>query len=183
VRLDGTKDLIAIGDGLRASKTCWLELLRDQKVRGLDIGPCRVVGSGALGFWATLDEIDPETRRQRCWGHKAANVLNALPRSVKVKAQLLEIWMAPTRAQAVTAVERFVQRYQAKYPKAVDEPVTAPPARRTASRVQPSWPRLQVRVGSREGLEADSRSRTHCRTDGRCRLCAHVRMVRYGWVP
>jgi transposase-like protein len=120
VRLDGTKDPVVIGDGLRASKTCWLELLRDQKVRGLDIGPCRVVGSGALGFWATLDEIDPETRRQRCWGHKAANVLNALPRSVKVKAQLLEIWMAPTRAQAVTAVERFVQRYQAKYPKTAD---------------------------------------------------------------
>lgn len=123
VRLDGTKELVTIGDGLRESKASWLELLRDLKTRGLEVGPRLAVGDGALGFWAALDELYPETRRQRCWVHKTANVLNALPKSLqaRAKAQLHEIWMAPTRAAAVTAFERFVQSYQAKYPKAADK--------------------------------------------------------------
>lgn len=126
VRLDGTKELVAIGDGLRESKASWLELLRDLKARGLEIGPRLAVGDGALGFWGALDEIYPETRRQRCWVHKTANVLNALPKSLqaKAKAQLHEIWMAPTRAEAVAAFDRFVQTYQAKYPKAADKLVS-----------------------------------------------------------
>ncbi len=68
-------------------------------------------------------ERAPEARRQRCWVHKSANVLNALPKSLqaKAKAQLHEIWMAPTRAAAVSAFERFVESYQAKYPKAADK--------------------------------------------------------------
>lgn len=126
MRLDGTKELVAIGDGLRESKASWLELLRDLKARGLEIGPRLAVGDGALGFWGALDEIYPETRRQRCWVHKTANVLNALPKSLqaKAKAQLHEIWMAPTRAEAVAAFDRFVQTYQAKYPKAADKLVS-----------------------------------------------------------
>lgn len=97
VRLDGTKELVAIGDGLRESKTSWLELLRDLKACGLEVGPRLAVGDGALGFWGALDEIYPETRRQRCWVHKTANVLNALPKSLqaKAKAQLHEILDGP----------------------------------------------------------------------------------------
>jgi transposase-like protein len=55
--------------------------------------------------------------------HKTANVLNALPKSLqaKAKAQLHEIWMAPTRAEAIAAFDRFVKTYQAKYPKAVEK--------------------------------------------------------------
>jgi len=122
VRLDGAKELVTIGDGHRESKASWLELLRDLRARGLEVGPRLAVGDGALGFWGALDELYPETRRQRCWVHKSANVLNALPKSLqaKAKAQLHEIWMAPTRAAAVSAFERFVESYQAKYPKAAD---------------------------------------------------------------
>ncbi len=125
VRRDGTKELVTIGDGLRESKASWLELLRDLKARGLEVGPPLAVGDGALGFWAALDELYPETRRQRCWVHKTANVLNALPKSLhaRAKAQLHEIWMAPTREAAVTAFNHFVQSYQAKYPKAADKHV------------------------------------------------------------
>ena len=120
VRLDGRKELVTIGDGLRESKTSWLDLLRDLKARGLEIGPRLAVGDGALGFWAALDEVYPQTRRQRCWVHKTANVLNALPKSLqpKAKAGLHEIWMAPTREAAGRAFNLFVETYQAKYPKA-----------------------------------------------------------------
>jgi transposase-like protein len=45
--------------------------------------------------------------------HKTINVLNALPKSlqVKTKAQLHQIWMAPTRTEAVSAFEQFAQNY------------------------------------------------------------------------
>lgn len=117
----GEKHFLAIEDGIRESTQSWREVLLDLKKRGLVMSPKLAVGDGALGFWAALDEIYPETRQQRCWVHKTANVLNYLPRSVQPKAKkaLQEIWMAEDRSQAEKALAHFEQTYQAKYPKAV----------------------------------------------------------------
>jgi transposase-like protein len=118
----GQKKLLAIEDGVRESKQSWREVLLELKRRGLTIAPRLAVGDGALGFWAALREIYPETRPQRCWVHKTANVLNYLPKSLqpKAKAALHEIWMAETKAQALIAFEQFVAVFGAKYPKAVE---------------------------------------------------------------
>lgn len=118
----GEKHFLAIEDGVRESKQSWRELLLDLKARGLAIPPKLAVGDGALGFWPALEEVYAETRQQRCWVHKVANVLNYLPRAVqpKAKAALQEIWMAETQADALAAFDQFVRTYQAKYPKAVD---------------------------------------------------------------
>lgn len=123
VTAEGKKELVTIGDGLRESTQSWREVLGDLKARGLEIGPLLAVGDGALGFWAALEQIYPETRHQRCWVHKTANVLNALPKSLhgKAKAALHEIWLAPTRAQAIVAFDTFLKTYRAKYPKAVEK--------------------------------------------------------------
>ena len=68
-----------------------------------------------------LSRAYSETRQQRCWVHKTANILNELPKSKqgKAKAALQEIWMAESRKAAEKALEAFVRSYQAKYPKAV----------------------------------------------------------------
>jgi putative transposase len=118
----GQKKLLAIEDGVRESKQSWREVLLELKGRGLTIPPKLAVGDGALGFWAAVREIYPETRPQRCWVHKTANVLNYLPKALqpKAKAGLHEIWMAETRAQALVAFEKFVTTFEAKYPKAVE---------------------------------------------------------------
>lgn len=118
----GEKKLLAIEDGVRESKQSWREVLLALKGRGLTIPPKLAVGDGALGFWAAVREIYPETRPQRCWVHKTANVLNYLPKSLqpKAKAALHEIWMAETKAQALVAFEQFVTTFEAKYPKAVE---------------------------------------------------------------
>ena len=123
VKPDGTKERVAIGDGIRESKESWRDLLLDLKERGLKMGPLLAVGDGAMGFWAALDEVYPNTRHQRCWMHKMVNVLNALPKSLqgKAKADLKEIWMAPTLEVAEQAFKRFVSRYGAKYPQAVEK--------------------------------------------------------------
>lgn len=119
----GRKELVTIGDGWRESKASWWEVRRDLNARGLSDGPLVAVGDGALGFWGAMDEIFPESRRQRCWFHKTGNVLNALPKAVqaKAKAALQEIWMAPTRAVANQAFDRFLDSYGAKYPKAAEK--------------------------------------------------------------
>jgi transposase-like protein len=119
---DGHKELIAVCDGYRESTQSWRELLLEAKQRGLSADPSLATGDGALGFWAALREIYPATREQRCWVHKTANVLNKLPKSIqaKAKAMLHEIWMAETRQQANEAFDRFVESFEAKYPKAVE---------------------------------------------------------------
>lgn len=119
---DGKKELIAVLDGYRESKQSWRELLLDLKHRGLAAVPKLAVGDGALGFWAALREIFPETQEQRCWVHKTANVLNKMPKSIqpKAKANLHEIWQAETREIAGTAFDAFLEKYQAKYPAACE---------------------------------------------------------------
>jgi transposase-like protein len=119
---DGHKELITVIDGYRESKQSWREVLLDLTHRGLSTAPKLAVGDGALGFWAALREVFPETREQRCWVHKTANVLNKLPRSVqpKAKGDLHEIWQAETREEANTAFDHFLQKYAAKYEAACE---------------------------------------------------------------
>ena len=119
---DGRKELIAITDGYRESADSWRELLRDVQQRGLKTSPKAATGDGALGFWAALREIYPQTREQRCWVHKTVNILDKMPQSLhaKAKAMLQDIWMAPNRQDALKAFALFVQTFEAKYPKAVE---------------------------------------------------------------
>jgi putative transposase len=119
VRADGTKELVAVADGERESGDAWAELLRDCRRRGMR-APVVMVGDGALGLWRALREVFPTTREQRCWVHKAANVLNALPNSVHAGARraLNEIAQAEDRVHAERAIEALVSDYGAKWPKA-----------------------------------------------------------------
>ncbi len=119
---DGKKELIAALDGYRESEQSWSELLLDLKHRGLTTPPKIAVGDGALGFWAALRKVFPETKEQRCWVHKTANVLNKMPKSVqpKAKGDIHEIWQAETKADAETAFGHFLEKYDAKYQKACD---------------------------------------------------------------
>jgi transposase-like protein len=120
VRVDGTKELVALADGYRESTGSWADLLRDCKRRGMR-APVLAVGDGALGFWAALREVFPETRTQKCWFHKIGNVLAALPKSAHpgAKKALAEIWNAEDRDHARRAVAAFRLAYGAKFPKAV----------------------------------------------------------------
>ncbi len=119
VRADGTKELIALDDGHRESTESWADLLRSCKRRGMQ-APVLAMGDGALGFWAAVRDVFPETREQRCWFHKIANVLNALPKSVQsdAKAALAEIWNAEDREHAEAAAATFENVYGTKWPKA-----------------------------------------------------------------
>ena len=86
---DGTKEILAVWDGIHESKASWLEVLRDLNARGLTASPKLAVGDGALGFWAALEEEHSQVREQRCWVHKTSNVLDKLSQSVQPYAKKL----------------------------------------------------------------------------------------------
>ena len=119
---DGRKELVGLWDGYRESEQSWNELLLALKKRGLEIGPKLAVGDGALGFWKALFQVYGETRQQRCWVHKTANILNKLPKGAQKQAKqhLQDIWMAETREEGYKSFDFFSEAYGAKYPNAVE---------------------------------------------------------------
>ena len=118
----GKKELVAIEDGHRESEQSWTEVLQDLRNRGLEKSPKLAIGDGALGFWKALAKVYPDTKGQRCWVHKIANVLNKLPKSVqpKVKQAMQDIWMAETREEAYKAFEHTINRFEDKYRRAME---------------------------------------------------------------
>jgi transposase-like protein len=120
VRPDGTKELIAVEDGYRESTESWSTVLRGLKRRGMQ-PPALAIGDGALGFWGAVRDVWPQTRGQKCWVHKLANVVDKLPKRLQAKAKraLHEVMNAESKEAALEAVEDFKAEYRAKYPKAV----------------------------------------------------------------
>jgi transposase-like protein len=120
VRPDGTKELVAIEDGYRESTESWAALLRDLDARGMQ-APVLAVGDGALGFWAAVRDVWPETKDQLCWVHKLVNVLDKLPKGLQPRAKrsLHAMMYAESKAACVAEMDKFAEEYGAKYPKAV----------------------------------------------------------------
>jgi len=119
----GNKELIAVSDGYRESSLSWKEmLLRLRDEQGLKDAPRLAIGDGALGFWKALDEVYPGTKRQRCWVHKTANILDKMPKSIqgKAKSMIHEMYMSESEENALKVYNHFVSVYADKYPKAVD---------------------------------------------------------------
>jgi len=119
---DGKKELIAVNDGYRESKLSWQEILVDLKSRGLKSLPKIAIGDGGLGFWAALREEFPDTKEQRCWVHKTANILDKMPKGVQSKAKqaIHDMYMADTEEDALKAYDQFLALYEAKYPAACE---------------------------------------------------------------
>ena len=120
VRVDGTKELLALEDGYRESTESWLSVLRALRDRGL-AAPVLAIGDGALGFWAAVRQVYPSTRGQRCWVHKMCNVLDKLPKRLQGRARehLRRMMYAESRKECEREKEAFEKEYQ-KYGKAVE---------------------------------------------------------------
>jgi putative transposase len=118
----GRKELLAVHDGYRESELSWTEILRDLKRRGLNRLPAVATGDGALGFWAAAAKEFPSTRRQRCWVHKTANILDKMPKGVQGKAKkaIHDIYQAETKGDAEKAYDAFLSLYKAKFPGACE---------------------------------------------------------------
>ncbi len=120
VRTDGKEKLIALTDGYRKPTESWAGLLRDVKRRGMR-APVLAMGDGAFGSGPRRGMCSPRPRAQRCWFHKSANVLSALPKSAHPAALrvMQDIYNAEDGDLARTAAYAFADAYGVKFPKAV----------------------------------------------------------------
>ena len=116
VRADGHKELLAMEEGYRESTASWAQVLRGLRDRGLAEAPLVAVADGALGLWAALDDVYPTTRRQRCWNHRALNLLDKLPRRLhgEARGRLRAIYEAPTRADCARLRAAYCVELRAK---------------------------------------------------------------------
>ncbi len=121
VRADGSKEIVAVEDGYRESTESWAEVLRDLRDRGMR-APELAVGDGALGLWAALGQVWPSTRHQRCWVHKTARVMSALPKRLHPRAKQLihGICYAESRTEALEGAKVLANELSA-HPKAVQK--------------------------------------------------------------
>jgi transposase-like protein len=121
VTLEGKKELITVEPGYRESEESWSIVLRDVRARGLH-APMLAVGDGALGFWNAVGNVFPETKEQRCWVHKIANVLDKLPKRLQGKAKELlhDMMYADTLTDAVERMKTFETAFELKHKAAVE---------------------------------------------------------------
>ena len=120
--LDGHKDILGhyISSGSEGAKF-WLSAITDLKNRGVqDIFIASV--DGLAGFEQAIASVFPNTTVQRCVVHAIRNSLNYIPH--KLKSEFMEylkpVYKAKTKIEAESNLEILKDRWQDKYPMAVN---------------------------------------------------------------
>ena len=122
VRSDGRKEVIDFRQAKGESQAAWEAFLNDLWTRGLKGEATRlIVSDGGAGLLAALPLVYPQVPVQRCWAHKVRNVLDKVRKCDReaVKHDLHRVMHAKGIATARSAAQRFAQRWQQPYPKAV----------------------------------------------------------------
>lgn len=118
---DGSRELVSVSLGNRESYNAWKGFLEDLIRRGLS-EPMLTVIDGCPGLIRAVDEVFPESDKQRCTKHRTENVLDKVLEQDKasVKESVRKIFYASTYEHAKEAVEMFKKKWSMKYPSAVE---------------------------------------------------------------
>jgi transposase-like protein len=119
ITVEGEKVLLSLALGSRESHESWLGFLRDLVARGLRV-PLSVTTDGAPGLIRAVEEVWPQSLRNRCWVHRMRNLLAKVPESMRaeVKAHLVAIRDAPTLEAGQEAATEFLERFSQEFPSA-----------------------------------------------------------------
>jgi len=123
IKPDGKKEIIDFRQAPGESQSAWEGFLNHLYQRGLRGENLKlIVVDGGKGLLAALSLVYGDVPVQRCWVHKSRNVLNYVkqPDQERVKRSLHRISHARNLREAQRAAQRFVARWKASYPKAVD---------------------------------------------------------------
>jgi putative transposase len=117
---DGRKVMLHLALGNKESYPNWLEFLRDMVRRGLQT-PVLVTTDGAPGLIRAVEEVFPNSLRQRCLAHKTRNVTDKVPDSVRaeVKNAVRAAYYAPNHEVANMIAADVLETYQSTYPAAM----------------------------------------------------------------
>ena len=117
---NGRKVMLHLALGNKESYANWLEFLRDMVRRGLQ-APVLTTTDGAPGLIRAVEEVFPNSLRQRCLAHKTRNVTDKVPNGarVEVKNAVRAAYYAPTREVADMIAADVLKTYQSVYPAAM----------------------------------------------------------------
>lgn len=118
---DGSRELVGVSLGNSESCSAWKGFLEDLLKRGMNV-PMLTVIDGCPGLIKAVDEVLPESDKQRCTKHRTENVLDKVLEQDKasVKTSVRKVFYASTYEHAKEAVELFKKRWSMKYPSAVE---------------------------------------------------------------
>ena len=118
---DGSRELVGVSLGNRESCNAWKGFLEDLVRRGMS-EPMLTIIDGCPGLIKAVDEVFPESDKQRCTKHKTENVLDKVLEQdrASVKESVRRVFYASTYEHAKEAVELFKKKWSMKYPSAVE---------------------------------------------------------------
>ena len=114
---DGSRELVGVSLGNRESYNAWKGFLEDLVRRGMG-EPMLSIIDGCPGLIKAVDEVFPESDKQRCTKHKTENVLDKVLEQdrASVKESVRKVFYASTYEHAKEAVELFKKKWSMKYP-------------------------------------------------------------------
>ena len=117
---DGRKVMLYLALGNKESYPNWLEFLRNMVKRGLRT-PVLVTTDGAPGLIRAVEEVFPNSLRQRCLAHKTRNVTDKVPDSARaeVKGAIRAAYYAPNREVAEMVAADVLKTYHSRFPSAM----------------------------------------------------------------
>ena len=120
ITASGAKELLGLYSASKEDTTSARECLRDLKARGMN-EPVLIATDGAPGLIRAVEEVFPQSLRQRCLAHKLRNLGAKVPeeRWREVKAHALAAYQALSPLAARAAAEEFRRRYAREFPGAV----------------------------------------------------------------
>lgn len=109
---DGRKVLLHLALGNKESTVAWRDFMRDMQRRGLPV-PTMITSDGAPAIIAVIEELYPQSLRQRCLFHKTKNILAKVPdaQHQNVKQAVQAIWNAPNRKTADLLIQDFLAQF------------------------------------------------------------------------
>jgi len=118
IALDGTKDVLGLWIGENESAKFWLSVLNSIKNRGVeDILIASV--DGLTGFDNAIEAVYPKTELQQCIIHQIRNSTKFVSyKDLKMlMADLKRVYTAVSEEAALSELEGFAEKWDAKYPK------------------------------------------------------------------
>src|SRR5919202_1382084 len=117
ITVEGEKELLGLWLSESEGAKFWLSVFTDLKNRGVE--DCFIACvDGLKGLPEALEAVFPKTQVQLCIVHKVRHSLKYVPWKERkaVAADLRAIYGAATLVEAEHALERFAERWDAKYP-------------------------------------------------------------------
>jgi putative transposase len=108
---DGRKVMLHLALGNKESYENWLDFLRDMIGRGLQT-PVLITVDGAPGLMRAVEEVFPNSLRQRCLAHKIRNVIDRVPLNNQAEVKAPDV-LKTYHALCPSAMKSFRDDWQA----------------------------------------------------------------------